>query len=142
MKNVIYKYGDERNSRKIAQAIIKNRQSRQLLWEGGGGGGGGGGPTKISELLVELYRRTGKVGFILATKTFQTIRLFIIKEYENFEVFSIEGIHSRHIKVAELRLYLFIQERTESLRIDLGQTQGDVFVLRVFQYADVIIRLQ
>lgn len=73
LANIIYKYGDERKSRKIAGAIVKARQNT---------------PFTRTLQLAEVIRsvmpyRSGKIDS--ATRTFQAIRIYINGELEELE---------------------------------------------------------
>ena len=73
--DVIYKYGDETASRKIANRIVLERSIEPIL---------------TTERLAKIVR--GAIGFRkskidLATKTFQAIRIFINNELEQLEYF-------------------------------------------------------
>ena len=79
LADIIYKFGEERHSRKISRAIIQNRAK---------------GPIKTTEELANIifncYRYiTNKSYFKThpATKTFQALRIEVNKELENLEKF-------------------------------------------------------
>lgn len=80
--NVIYQYGEERFSRKIARRIVGRRER--------------GEPVKTTRELAELVERAigrGKKDKIHpATKTFQALRIAVNRELEILEQFLIDGI--------------------------------------------------
>jgi len=73
LANIIYKYGEERNSRKIAREIIKNR------------------PVKSTEELADIVRscfsgrQKRRMNIDAATRTFQALRIYINQELEILE---------------------------------------------------------
>lgn len=73
LSNVIYKYGDEKNSRKIAKNIVTARTLKPIVTT-----------TELADIVRSsfLYAR-GKID--LATKTFQAIRIFINNELDNLK---------------------------------------------------------
>lgn len=71
--DTIFKYGDERNSRKIAKNIVEFRKKK---------------PIETTTELADIVRGSfnfarGKIDF--ATKTFQAIRIYVNKEMESLE---------------------------------------------------------
>lgn len=73
LANIIYKYGEERDSRRIARAIIEQRAIE---------------PITTTNQLAKIVRsaigaRKSKID--LATKTFQAIRIYVNKELEALE---------------------------------------------------------
>ena len=73
LSDLIYKYGEERYSRRIAENIAKNR------------------PIKTASKLAEIILKSCPVGrkykIHPATRTFQAIRIEVNKELENLEQF-------------------------------------------------------
>jgi 16S rRNA (cytosine1402-N4)-methyltransferase len=72
LANIIYKYGEERNSRAIARAIIKQR------------------PLHTTTQLVSAIESVNKFRSYKihpATRTFQALRIAVNKELENLEIF-------------------------------------------------------
>ncbi len=67
--DVIYKYGEERNSRRIAKEIVNSR------------------PLKTTQQLADIARKVNGHSEKIdpATRTFQAIRIFINRELEVFE---------------------------------------------------------
>lgn len=75
--NIIYNYGEERNSRKIARLIIEKRVKN--------------GPIKTTNeligIILQCYPKWKKFRIHPATKTFQAIRIEVNKELENLDKF-------------------------------------------------------
>lgn len=67
--NVIYKYGEERQSRRIAKSIVFNRPLETTF--------------DLKEAVHKAIGNKGKTDS--ATKTFQAVRIFINQELENLE---------------------------------------------------------
>jgi 16S rRNA (cytosine1402-N4)-methyltransferase len=80
--DLIYKYGEERFSRRIARRIVERRNS--------------GGPVKTTKELAELVERSvprkPKDKIHPATKTFQALRIAVNRELEVLERFLKEAI--------------------------------------------------
>ncbi len=79
LADIIYKFGEDRNSRKIAKSIIHNRAK---------------GPIETTEELANIifscyHHITNRSHFKIhpATKTFQALRIEVNKELENIEEF-------------------------------------------------------
>ncbi|MDR1384004.1 MAG: 16S rRNA (cytosine(1402)-N(4))-methyltransferase RsmH [Planctomycetaceae bacterium] len=76
--DLIFQYGEERYSRRIARAIVKRRENRQ--------------PIRKANDLAQLVRRCvphapGKTRIDLATRTFQAMRIFVNDELGALEEF-------------------------------------------------------
>lgn len=68
--NVIYEYGEERNSRRIAKYIVENRVAKPLKTT-----------QDLSDIVIRATRKRDKHKHP-ATRTFQAIRIFINREVE------------------------------------------------------------
>ena len=73
ISDVLYKYGDEKASRKIAKAIIDFRSHRLLKSKG-----------DLVKIVESILQRTGRTH--PATKTFQGIRIHVNNELEHLEL--------------------------------------------------------
>lgn len=80
LANIFFELGEEKQSRKIAKAIVEHRKkekietSRQLA--------------EIIEAIIPKYKSPRRKFFIHpATKVFQALRIFVNKELENIEIF-------------------------------------------------------
>ena len=86
--NVIYLYGEERFSRRIARRIVEKRES--------------GEPVTTTKQLVELVersvRRSPKDKIHPATRTFQALRIAVNHEVEILEKFFIDAVESLKIE--------------------------------------------
>ncbi len=71
--NIIYKYGDERFSRKIAQFIMNARPIETTK--------------QLSDLVIKVYSRKSSTRSKIhpATRTFQALRVYVNKELESLE---------------------------------------------------------
>jgi len=74
LANIIYKYGEERSSRAIAKAIIKNRPFTNT--------------SELANVVEKVVRYRGhKSKLHPATRTFQALRIAVNNELENLEIF-------------------------------------------------------
>ena len=82
--NIIYRFGEERFSRRIAKRIVERREA--------------GAPVRTTGELVELVersvRRSPKDKIHPATRTFQALRIAVNREMEVLERFVVEAIQS------------------------------------------------
>lgn len=69
LADVIWKYGEERQSRRIARAIVKNRPLHRS--------------TELAQLIARVKGRKGKIH--PATKTFQALRIAVNRELDALE---------------------------------------------------------
>ena len=69
LADIIWKYGEERQSRRIARAIVKNRPLHRS--------------TELAQLIVQVKGRKGKIH--PATKTFQALRIAVNRELDALE---------------------------------------------------------
>lgn len=84
LADIIFKYGEEKASRKIAKAIVEQRkkekfQTTEQL-------------ASLIESLMPKYIHGQKRKIHPATKTFQALRIFVNKELENIEIFLKDSI--------------------------------------------------
>lgn len=69
LADIIYQYGDERNSRKIAKAIIEKRKIAPITMT-----------SELRQIIHSVSRKIGKIDS--ATKTFQALRIYVNQELE------------------------------------------------------------
>jgi 16S rRNA (cytosine1402-N4)-methyltransferase len=69
LADIIYRYGEERHSRRIAREIVRHRPFTRT--------------TQLAELLVRLLGRGGEIH--PATRTFQALRIYLNAELEQLE---------------------------------------------------------
>lgn len=78
--DIIFKYGGERHSRKIAKAIVEQRKIKKITTT-----------KELADLIQSLIPRqksySQKYKIHPATKTFQALRISVNKELENIKVF-------------------------------------------------------
>lgn len=73
LADIIYKYGDERKSRRIAKAIVEARKEQEITTT-----------LELAEIVQKVVRRA-KDGINPATRTFQAIRIYINDELGEVE---------------------------------------------------------
>ncbi len=69
--DIIYRFGEERKSKKIAVAIVKRRRKKKIETA-----------PELARIILSVIPRRGKHP---ATKTFQALRIFVNNEMENVE---------------------------------------------------------
>lgn len=74
--NILFKYGEERASRKIANAIVQERAHTPLQTT-----------QQLAQLVQKVIPVRGYQKTHPATRTFQALRIFVNKELENIELF-------------------------------------------------------
>jgi 16S rRNA (cytosine1402-N4)-methyltransferase len=80
LANIIYRYGEERLSRRIAAAIVREREKAPI--------------TRCSQLagiISNLFRIRGNQGIHPATRTFQALRIAVNEELQGLEEFISEA---------------------------------------------------
>jgi 16S rRNA (cytosine1402-N4)-methyltransferase len=77
--NVLFGYGEERQSRKIADALIVARQSAPITTS-----------TELASIVEKVIPRRGKTH--PATKTFQALRIAVNDEFSVLETFISEAV--------------------------------------------------
>ncbi len=80
LADIIFKYGEERHSRKIARAIVEQRKKEKFKTT-----------LQLADLVKNILPKpkpfSKKFKIHPATKTFQALRIFVNKELENIEIF-------------------------------------------------------
>ena len=82
--NIIYRYGEERFSRRIARRIIERREAGNPVRTTG----------ELSELVERCVRRSPKDKIHPATRTFQALRIAVNRETEVLEKFVGDAVES------------------------------------------------
>ncbi len=78
LADVIWKYGEERFSRRIARAIVRSRQKKRIV-----------SCTELAAMIESAVPRRGRIH--PATKTFQALRIEVNKELEELQAAIGEG---------------------------------------------------
>jgi 16S rRNA (cytosine1402-N4)-methyltransferase len=73
LSDIIYRYGEERSSRRIAKAIVEGRRARPITRTG-----------QLAELVRRVVRKS-KDGIDPATRTFQALRIYINDELDELQ---------------------------------------------------------
>ena len=77
LADLIYKFGEDRASRRIARFIVSHRQSQPITTTG-----------QLAEIICKAFRRPGekrRTRIHPATRTFQALRIAVNNELENLE---------------------------------------------------------
>ena len=73
ISNILYKYGEEKESRKIAHAIVESREIKYIETT-----------IELSDIIQRVIKRTGKIH--PATKSFQAIRIHVNNELHHLKI--------------------------------------------------------
>ena len=73
ISNILYKYGEEKASRKIAHAIVESRELKSIETT-----------IELSDIIQRVIKRTGKIH--PATKSFQAIRIHVNNELHHLKI--------------------------------------------------------
>lgn len=82
LANIIYRYGEERHSRKIAKWIIEKRENGEPVTT----------TVELAELVKRAVRTGGKDKIHPATKTFQALRIAVNGELDILEQFITDSV--------------------------------------------------
>jgi len=77
LANILYQYGEERFSRRIAKGIIETRKKHRIE--------NVGELVRVISHSVPAFYQRGKIS--CATKSFQALRIYVNKEFENLTTF-------------------------------------------------------
>lgn len=73
LADIIWRFGDERHSRKIARKIVESRKNKQIET-----------PLELSAIIKKaIFKGSGKLRIDPATRTFMALRIFVNKEYDS-----------------------------------------------------------
>jgi 16S rRNA (cytosine1402-N4)-methyltransferase len=81
LADIIYRYGEERLSRRIAAAIVAAREQKPITR-----------CSQLAEIVVRAMRVRGFAGTHPATRTFQALRIAVNEELEGLEEFFTEAV--------------------------------------------------
>lgn len=76
LANVIYQFGEERHSRRIARALVRAREERPLETTG-----------QVADIVRRASRMKGYWRIDPATRTFQALRIWVNRELEGLDTF-------------------------------------------------------
>jgi 16S rRNA (cytosine1402-N4)-methyltransferase len=76
LANVIYQFGEERHSRRIARALVRAREERPLTTTG-----------QVADIVRRASRTKGYHRLDPATRTFQALRIWVNRELEGLDEF-------------------------------------------------------
>ena len=80
LADVIYQFGEERNSRRIARALVRGREERPLTTTG-----------QVADIVRRASRTKGYQRIDPATRTFQALRIWVNRELEGLDAFLAEA---------------------------------------------------
>ena len=113
LADLIYRYGDERDSRRIARAICRARSDSPI--------------TRTGELAAAVpgARRRQRRGIHPATRTFQALRIAVNRELESLEqlLADVSSIGGRGARVVVISFHS-AEDRLVKLAFRAGQTDG------------------
>ncbi|HUE86737.1 MAG TPA: 16S rRNA (cytosine(1402)-N(4))-methyltransferase RsmH [Vicinamibacterales bacterium] len=76
LANVIYRFGEERHSRRIARALVRAREERPLVTTG-----------QVADIVRRASRVKGHWRMDPATRTFQALRIWVNRELDGLDAF-------------------------------------------------------
>ena len=76
LADVIYQFGEERHSRRIARALVRARASQPLMTTG-----------QVADIVRRAQRTKGYQRIDPATRTFQALRIWVNRELEGLDAF-------------------------------------------------------
>ena len=82
LADVIYEFGEERHSRRIARAIVAAREQRPIETTG-----------QLADIVRRAIPRKGYMRIDPATRTFQAIRIWVNRELEGLDAFLGDAAH-------------------------------------------------
>ena len=110
LANIIYNYGEERASRRIAQAIVELRRTKEISRTG-----------QLASLIRSVVRKS-KDGIDPATRTFQALRIYVNDELGELDrgLFAAERLLAPRGKLAvvsfhsleDRKVKMFLRDRT------------------------------
>ena len=80
LANVIFRYGEERFSRRIARALVDARRSEPITTTG-----------RLAEIVRRAIPRKGYQRIDPATRTFQALRIWVNRELEGLDAFLVDA---------------------------------------------------
>ena len=80
LANVIFRYGEERFSRRIARSLVDARRSEPITTTG-----------RLAELVRRAIPRKGYQRIDPATRTFQALRIWVNRELEGLDAFLVDA---------------------------------------------------
>jgi 16S rRNA (cytosine1402-N4)-methyltransferase len=80
LADIIYRYGEERLSRRIAAAIVRERAKTPITRS-----------SQLVEVINRIFKVRGRQGMHPATRTFQALRIAVNQELEGLEDFVVEA---------------------------------------------------
>jgi 16S rRNA (cytosine1402-N4)-methyltransferase len=83
LTKLFWEYGEERYSRKIAQAIVEARRRKKIKTTG-----------RLTEIILSAVAFNRKNKIHPATRVFQALRIFVNKELENINAFLVSAFDS------------------------------------------------
>ena len=95
LANVIFQFGEERHSRRIARAIVRRRESGRIETTG-----------ELAELVRRAVPSRGYQRIDPATRTFQALRIWVNRELEGLDAF-LAGASRRLLTGARLAVITF-----------------------------------
>jgi 16S rRNA (cytosine1402-N4)-methyltransferase len=95
LADVIYQFGEERHSRRIARALVKARDERPLTTTG-----------QVADIVRRVSRTKGYQRIDPATRTFQALRIWVNRELEGLDTF-LESAAARLAPAGRLAIITF-----------------------------------
>ena len=81
LADVIYRFGEERHSRRIARALVRARETQPLRTTG-----------QVADIVRRAARVKGYSRIDPATRTFQALRIWVNRELDGLDTFLADGV--------------------------------------------------
>ena len=85
LADVIYRFGEERHSRRIARALVRARETQPLRTTG-----------QVADIVRRAARVKGYSRIDPATRTFQALRIWVNRELDGLDTFLADGVARLH----------------------------------------------
>ena len=117
LADLIYKFGQERASRRISRFIVREREGRPISTTG-----------QLAAIVCRALHRPGRKGrsrIHPATRTFQALRIAVNKELENLErlLSSAPGLLAEHGRIAVIS-YHSLEDRVVKFNFKANEKDG------------------
>ena len=119
LADLIYEFGEERHSRRIARAIVAAREHAPIETTG-----------RLADIVRRAIPRKGYMRIDAATRTFQAVRIWVNRELEGLDAFLGEAAHRLALN-GRLVVITFHSLEDRIAKHTLRALQAEAFGLRI-----------